>query len=92
MRMSIDNNMISSAIWCKQTQVKCLFTPIIREIILFPINNLHEKSITESQDRPNFDSASAICNLHSFYFSPVLQFLARVSIDNNMISSAIWCK
>ena len=27
-------------------------------------NNLHEKSITGSQDRRNFDSARAICNLH----------------------------
>ena len=63
--MSIDNNMISSAIWCKQAPIKCLFTPIIREIMLFPINNLLEKSITESQDRPKFDSACAICNLHS---------------------------
>ena len=46
MKMSIDNNMISSAIWCKQARVKRLFTPIIREFMLFPINNLHEKSIT----------------------------------------------
>ena len=37
------------------------------------MNNLHEKSITESQDRQNFDSTSTICNLHLCYnFAPVL--------------------
>lgn len=48
--------MISCAIWC--------IHQIVQEIILLlNINNLHENGITESQDRPNFDSTGAICNL-----------------------------
>ena len=45
---------------------------IAREIMLFLINSLHEKGITDSQDRRNFDSASAICQ-----FEIVLQLCTR---------------
>ena len=45
---------------------------IAREIMLFLINSLHEKGIIDSQDRRNFDSASAICQ-----FEIVLQLCTR---------------
>ena len=45
---------------------------IAREIMLFLINSLHEKGITDSQDRRNFDSARAICQ-----FEVVLQLCTR---------------
>ena len=45
---------------------------IARKIMLLLINSLHEKGITDSQDRRNFDSARAICQ-----FEVVLQLCTR---------------
>ena len=43
-------------------------TYIAQEIMLLLINNLYEKkSITESHDTQNFDSADTNCNLHFCY-------------------------
>ena len=53
---------------------------ISREIMLFLINSLHEKGITDSQDRRNFDSArylsvwSRVTTLHSFHKKNTLVF------------------
>ena len=67
-QLSIGNHLISNAIWCKQAQVTSAYLlQIAREIILSLVNDLHEKSMTESRDIRNFDSARAICNLHSYY-------------------------
>ena len=67
-------------------------------------NNIHEKGISQRQGKRNFDSVPAICNhvpaLHQCYMTNALGFSqseARkffvyiLSINNNMISSAIWC-
>lgn len=54
---------------------------IAREIILFLENNLHEKCITESQDR-RILAARTICNLYSYYnfaFALVLRLCIRVT-------------
>ena len=53
---------------------------IAREIMLLLINSLHEKGITDSQDRRNFDSArylsvwSRVTTLHSFHKKNTLVF------------------
>ena len=54
---------------------------IAREIILFLENNLHEKCITDSQDR-RILAARTICNLYSYYnfaFALVLRLCIRVT-------------
>ena len=47
--------------------ISAYFHQIAIEIMLLLINNLHEKRITDSQDRRHFGSTRAICNLHSRY-------------------------
>lgn len=47
---------------------RCLLNEIAWDFMLLLIQNFHERSIIESQDRQNFDSCTCtICNLCLFY-------------------------
>ena len=56
--------------------------------MLFPINNLHEKSITDQTltARALLVICTRFTTLH-----PCYKFFTRDSIGNNLISCAIWC-
>ena len=55
---------------------KAYYTKLQEKLL---VNNVHEKNIAESQDRRNFESVRAICNLHSCYnFALVLHENAPV--------------
>ena len=48
---------------------------IAKEVALLLFNNLHEKCITEKQDRQNFGSACILfCNMLSYYTKTTLVF------------------
>ena len=48
---------------------------IVKEVALLLFNNLHEKRITEKQDRQNFGNASILfCNMLSYYTKTTLVF------------------
>ena len=47
----------ANAICCLWKISKCLLRQTALEIVLLLVNNVHGRSITESQDRRNFDSA-----------------------------------
>ena len=64
-----NKNCTSLSATCSLKNYKCLFA---WEIMLILVNNFHEKSNTESQDRQNFNSAQAICNLLLCYNFPFI--------------------
>ena len=52
-----------SAICCLQKSLSAYLNQITQEIMFLLVNDLHEKSITVSQDTQNFDRVRA-CTIH----------------------------
>ena len=42
--------------------------------MLLLVNSLYEKNVMDSQNRRNFDSVRAVCNLHSCYMKNAFVF------------------
>ena len=66
---------------CAICGLRCIFTPnYTRNHVIASVNNLHEKSITGSQDRRNFESACVqfviftwLATLHLCYMTNALE-------------------
>ena len=60
-----DNKIVRALVFGKF--ISAYLHQIALEITLLLVNNLHEKRITDTQDRRHFGSERAIYNLHSCY-------------------------